>query len=118
MLTPQLTYYRVRDQSVLNRTFLYFALQATAFQDELKRIAGAGSTRAYIGILRQLDLSISFPSLERQRELTHHLQMVAAESARLQAMYNARAEEIANLRRSILSHAFSGQLTATKGLAA
>lgn len=60
MLTPQVTYYRVKDDSRLNREFLYAFFNSFDFQAELKEKA-AQSTRAYIGISAQRTLKILLP---------------------------------------------------------
>lgn len=60
MLTPQVTYYRVKDASKLDREYLYAFFNSYDFQAELKEKA-AQSTRAYIGISAQRALNILLP---------------------------------------------------------
>lgn len=69
MLTPQVTYSRVRDASALNNTFLYYYFQSRNFLDVLEQWAGAGSTRAYLGITGQRKLPILLLPIETQREI-------------------------------------------------
>ncbi|MGZ2258874.1 restriction endonuclease subunit S [Roseobacter sp. A03A-229] len=69
MLTPQVTYYRVLDEEALDRRFLYYYFQSRPFLDVLEQWAGAGSTRAYLGITGQLKLPIATPPLPEQREI-------------------------------------------------
>ncbi|MCX6807273.1 MAG: restriction endonuclease subunit S [Patescibacteria group bacterium] len=58
MLTPQVTFYRIKDKTKLNNLYLRYYFQTKEFQKQLKLWSGAGSTRAYIGILEQLNLSV------------------------------------------------------------
>lgn len=61
ILTPQVTYYRVKDENHLNKRYLYACFQSSMFQRELKE-AAAQSTRAYIGIQQQHKLLIWMPA--------------------------------------------------------
>jgi len=76
MLTPQVTYYRVKDSKKLLNYFLRHFFDSSYFQKELKRIAGDGSTRAYIGILKQQILPIVLPPMSEQKEITEVLDAI------------------------------------------
>lgn len=65
MLTPQVTYYRVKDKTKLNSHFLKYYFQSSFFQKTLLQFAG-GSTRDYIGITKQLDLPLVLPPIQEQ----------------------------------------------------
>ena len=64
ILTPQVTYYRVIKG--LNRRYLKYYFDSNAFQYLLSNWAGAGSTRAYLGITAQRKLPIIVPPIEIQ----------------------------------------------------
>lgn len=66
MLTPQVTYYRVLDKSVLNHKYLKYYFDSSLFQQTLSSYANSGSTRAYIGITEQLNLPIILPPIKVQ----------------------------------------------------
>ena len=66
MLTPQVTYYRPK-HDILS-SFLKHYFESDWFQKRIKLEASAGSTRAYVGITKQLDLPILIPPLSLQRE--------------------------------------------------
>jgi type I restriction enzyme S subunit len=68
MLTPQVTYYRV-DPEKLSGRFLKYAFQSPLFQSQLSSFS-AQSTRPYIGITAQKDLSIDVPELNTQHRIT------------------------------------------------
>lgn len=66
VLTPQVTYYRSLDLDRLNNRYLKFYFDSEPFQQTLAAWAGAGSTRAYIGITAQRKLPIVLPPIEIQ----------------------------------------------------
>lgn len=69
MLTPQVTYYRPKDQSKLNNRYLKYYFDSEKFQRVLHSWAGAGSTRAYIGITDQLRLPVTLPPIGEQKAI-------------------------------------------------
>ena len=69
VLTPQVTYYRGINKPKLSPLYLYYCFQSSQFQREMKEAAGQ-STRAYIGIQQQHDLSIYMPiNIKEQKAL-------------------------------------------------
>src|SRR3989344_717569 len=67
VLTPQVTYYRILDKTKLHNGYLKYYFNSPSFQRLLKSWAGGGSTRDYIGILKQHELPILQPSLPEQQ---------------------------------------------------
>lgn len=67
ILTPQVTYYRTK-KGILNRYLKYY-FDCAYFQSILANWAGAGSTRAYLGISAQKKLPILLPPLEIQKKI-------------------------------------------------
>jgi len=110
VLTPQVTYYRSLDSQRLHNGFLYFCLLSPVFQTEMNRIADAGSTRAYIGITRQLDLQIAMPSINAQYELASRLRNIQESAERLEAIYQQKLTALDELKKSLLHRAFNGDL--------
>ncbi len=111
MLTPQVTFYRVLDQSQLSPEFLYFAFQSASFKREMGLAAGDGATRAYIGITKQLDLHLSYPSLTAQAHWIERFKYVEKETESAVREYTTKLTDIADLRQSLLQKAFAGELT-------
>jgi len=66
MLTPQVTYYRVKNRRRLSNRFLMQYFNSPIFQEILSNYANSGSTRDYLGIMAQLDLPIILPDLSEQ----------------------------------------------------
>lgn len=67
ILTPQVTYYRVRKG--IDNQYLKYYFDSFVFQSILKNWAGSGSTRSYIGITAQHKLPIIIPPLVVQRKI-------------------------------------------------
>ncbi len=65
MLTPQVTYYRVKNSNGIINSFLKQYFLSDSFQKYIKNISGGG-TRAYIGITRQRQLYIVLPTIKEQ----------------------------------------------------
>lgn len=100
MLTPQVTYYRVIDQSRLSSDWLYFAFQTPGFRRLLEQY-GKQSTRAYVGITTQRELSIPMTDVENQSQPLSEL--VEAEKACLATAL--RAQAVTKMRQRFLAEA-------------
>lgn len=90
MLTPQVTYYRVKDRKMLSNTFLAQLFVSETFQSNLLEVSGGG-TRAYIGITAQAKLRVMLPKdvLEQQRiaECLSSLdELITAEAQKIEAL--------------------------------
>jgi len=112
VLTPQVTYYRSLNRDRLFNEFLYYCLLCPDYQADMNRVAGAGSTRAYIGITRQLDLHLDLPPIDVQRTTVAQLRRSEEVSSELTTIYEAKLTRLGELKRSLLHQAFTGQLTA------
>jgi len=69
MLTPQVTYYRVLKKEVLDNRYLLHYFDSSLFQQTINMWAGAGSTRAYLGITAQHNLPIIVPPIDKQKKI-------------------------------------------------
>lgn len=68
ILTPQVTYYRVEDETLLLRDYLYYVFQSGMFYRQMLS-RGRQSTRLFVGITAQRELEIPFPEIELQARL-------------------------------------------------
>ena len=73
MLTPQVTYYRIKNNQKLNNIYLKAYFDSSFFQTILGLWAGAGSTRAYLGITNQLKLPVIIPPIHNQLSIANHV---------------------------------------------
>ena len=69
MLTPQVTYYRVKNKVHLSNNFLAQIFLSPVFQENLLASSGGG-TRSYIGIIEQAKLPLCLPiDLNEQHQI-------------------------------------------------
>jgi type I restriction enzyme, S subunit len=90
MLTPQVTYYRVKDRKKLSNQFLAQLFVSEAFQANLLEVSGGG-TRAYIGITEQAKLRLQLPmNVKEQQRIASCLSsldaFITAESQKHEAL--------------------------------
>lgn len=108
MLTPQVTYYRIKNEKRLNREYLYSFFNSLDFQTELKTKA-AQSTRPYIGITAQQNLRIILPrKIDEQRKLGFYFRTLD----NLITLHQRKCEETKKLKKYMLQKMFpqNGQL--------
>lgn len=94
MLTPQVTYYRVKDVERLDNRYLRAYFDGREFQQILGAWADAGSTRAYLGITAQLKLPIKLPSIGMQRAIAD-IYAPLSEKIEINRQMNATLETLA-----------------------
>jgi type I restriction enzyme S subunit len=83
MLTPQVTYYRVRDHNRLTNNFIKFYFESSQFQAKLEHLSGGG-TRAYIGITNQRKLLFLLPPFPEQQAIASVLSDIDSEITALE----------------------------------
>lgn len=69
MLTPQVTYYRIKDKQKLSNKYLKYYFDSPVFQDTLANHGDSGSTRAYVGITAQRDLPVCILPIDEQKAI-------------------------------------------------
>lgn len=74
VITPQLTYYRVKNG--IDNYYLKYYFDSPFFQNILKNWATSGSTRAYLGITAQLKLPILLPDINVQKKIAKVLKTI------------------------------------------
>lgn len=97
MLTPQVTYYRVKDKAALSNRYLKAYFDSSLFQQTLQMLASSGSTRAYLGITEQHRLPVILPPHEKQEKIAAilgTLDDLIANNQRRIALLESMAEEI------------------------
>ena len=96
ILTPQVTYYRIKDCVHLSNKYLKYYFDSPFFQGQLVNHGDSGSTRSYIGITAQLDLPVILPPLQEQKaiaavlsSLDDKIDLLHRQNATLEAMAEA-----------------------------
>jgi len=91
MLTPQVTYYRIKNKKRLLNEFLAACFISDGFQRNLLVVSGGG-TRAYIGITEQGKLKIIIPAqIQEQQKIADFLSF-------LDEIITAQAKKIESLK--------------------
>jgi len=85
MLTPQVTYYRVKNHNRIINSYIRYYFDSQKFQSILLNLSGGG-TRAYIGITNQKKLPFVLPSLREQHAISQILIDIDALIAKLDAL--------------------------------
>jgi type I restriction enzyme S subunit len=76
MLTPQVTYYRIKNKEKLHFKYMSWFMCGEIFQNELSNLAKQ-STRDYIGILMQRNLRLAYPiSKQEQITISHRIEAI------------------------------------------
>lgn len=102
MLTPQVTYYRILDNKRLSQKYLYAVFHSESFQNEMQTKA-AQSTRPYIGISAQQNLTISLPcSTEEQQRIGEYF----ASLDTLITLHQNKCNELKELKKFMLQNMF------------
>lgn len=109
VLTPQVTYYRIRNKKALNNLFLLQSFKTSNFRNLIRNLA-AGGTRPYIGITEQLSLKISFPSLPEQQKIADFL---SATDKRLEFL-KEKKQGTEDYKRGAMQRIFSQELRFTR----
>jgi len=87
--------------------YLVYALRASCVQSQIVP-QGAALKHLYLVDLRRL--AIPIPPLSEQRRIVARLDTLAAETQRLESLYQEKLVKLDDLKKSLLHQAFSGQL--------
>lgn len=102
----------LRPSSRMDSNFLRHLLESAYYQDRMIADAG-GTTIKHIYITRVDKMDVSYPtSLPEQRRIVRKLDLFATETERLNAIYQRKLDNLAELRQAILQKAFAGEITA------
>jgi type I restriction enzyme S subunit len=109
MLTPQVTYYRIMDQSIKSR-YLYHLLSSQFVRQQLEFLAAGQATRPYVGIVAQRNLVLPLPPGEQQELIAAELDASESRVRVLAAHLERRTELLREQKSAIISAAVSGQI--------
>lgn len=104
MLTPQVTYYRVKNSEKLDNRFLQKLFMSESFRKELLMKADSG-TRPYIGILGQLTLNLTSPEIEEQQKIASFLSKVDEKIALL----TKKKDKLTEYKKGVMQQLFNGR---------
>jgi len=96
-------------EKILNKLYWYFSKSKLYWDQANQLSSGSAQPQFNGGALKQ----VVFPypkSLEEQRAIVQRLDGLAAETSRLEAVYQSKLEAVEELRKSVLGKAFAGGL--------
>jgi type I restriction enzyme S subunit len=102
ILSPQVTYYRIKNKNELNNIYLKYYFTYDNFKKLFISWGGSGSTRLYIGINAQRKLPVIVPSIEEQEKIASILSSLD-NKIELNSEINKKLEQIAQ---AIFKHWF------------
>jgi len=98
---------RVIDENFLSYRFLYFQmLKSLRYFKE--QSVGVGTKFLKLGMIKELEISL--PSIAKQTEIATMLDLLLAETQRLESLYHRKLTALDALKKSLLHQAFSGAL--------
>lgn len=96
-------------EDILNQDFGYYLISSGEFQNQIrKKTYGAALMQINIRDLR--NITVSFPPLNEQAEITAKLDALREETQRLESLYQRKLAALDELKKSLLHQAFSGML--------
>ena len=103
-------YYVLRPKDFLNSKFIYYFLLTFGFNEQMKKLQKGASYPAVTN--KEVESRIiPFPKLlEKQKQIVQKLDTLSAETKKLETIYQQKIKDLEELKKSILSKAFRGEL--------
>ena len=92
-----------------NSQFLKFYLDSKFVIDKMKREA-KGTTQKFVGLGYLRNFKIHLPPIEEQKRLVQKLDVLFAETKKMEAVYKQKIADLEELKKSVLQKAFRGEL--------
>jgi type I restriction enzyme S subunit len=106
ILSPQVTYYRIKNSERLYHKYLFAVFQSSVFRSQLKRLASTQRTRAYVGITKQKNIKIPLPKFAEQVKIATVLSACDKKSTAL----DGESALLAELFQALLEGLMTGRL--------
>ncbi|GAX62496.1 restriction endonuclease S subunit [Candidatus Scalindua japonica] len=96
-----------KENKVLYR-YLYFQL-LNSLKEFKKKSVGANTRFLKLGMIQEMQIAL--PSITEQQTIVKKLDTLSAETKKLEAIYQQKADDLEELKKSVLQKAFNGELT-------
>ncbi|MFZ1515440.1 MAG: restriction endonuclease subunit S, partial [Saprospiraceae bacterium] len=108
ILTPQVTYYRIKRDFIPK--FIFYQFQSNVFNEQLKLLSGGGSTRDYVGIVAQRELKLIKPPIDEQIAIVKQIDIETGKLDTLISKYQKQIDLMQEYRTSLISQAVTGKI--------
>ena len=98
----------MRAKEAANPNYLLYAFRANAFADQLGDLSG--TTVTHLPLEKAKELPLRIPKIDIQNAIVEQIAEFEGETQRLASIYQHKQAALAALKKSLLHHAFSGQL--------
>jgi len=100
---------RLRNNSQLDNSFLYFIIQSKGFTDYLISIQ-TGIGVPHISGKQILSFPFRKPHLKEQQQIVKKLNSLSTKTKKLEVIYQQKINDLEELKKSVLNKAFKGEL--------
>jgi type I restriction enzyme S subunit len=100
---------RLRNKPQLDNSFLYYLIQSAGFTDYLIDIQ-TGIGVPHISGNQIFGFTFRKPDLKEQQQIVKKLNSLSAETKKLEGIYKQKINDLEELKKSVLSKAFKGEL--------
>jgi len=97
-------------KELISSFFLNLLLTSKQYKDQLLFTGEQGATRQAITKAQIESFRISIPNLKKQKTIVRQLDALKKETQKLEFHYNKKRDELEELKKSILTKAFNGEL--------
>ena len=94
---------------ILN-TFLKSWMESGAFQNALKEYSGGAAIQNVASVKTLKEIKVPLPPIAEQKQVVDEINDLSTETQHLAAIYQRKLDALEALKKSLLHHAFSGQL--------
>lgn len=97
-------------QEIIDAHFLNYLLTSQFYKNQLLKIGEQGATRQAITKTQLEYITVYFPKLSEQKSIVTQLNILSAETQKLEAIYKQKLVTLEELKKSVLKKAFAGEL--------
>ena len=103
----------IKESKNINKQFLLYFLKSSLAMKYVLYMSNGGA-QEFIGLTALRSFPIPYPSLTEQNQIVQKLDALSNETKKLEAIYQQKINDLAELKKSVLQKAFSGELETEK----
>ena len=103
----------IKESENINKQFLLYYLKSSLAMKYVLYMSNGGA-QEFIGLTALRSFPIPYPPLKEQQVIVQKLNILSAETKKLEAIYNQKLNDLEELKKSVLQKAFSGELKTSK----